>query len=165
MRVRSFLKRIIPFVIALALGIGAAGIFVKKDVPPLKVNGAGEGKCLSAGHPLPCLDRPAPPLEAPRTDDTVKAPCTDTCNVKILSKRRASYTETARTNNIQGAVTLRIEFLGSGQIGAITVISGLPDGLTEQAIAAAREIRFQPATKDGIPYTKQMTVQYGFTIY
>ena len=165
MQILSLLKRIIPFVIALALGIGAAGIFVKKDVPPLKVNGAGEGKCLSAGHPLPCLDGPAPPMEAPRTDDTVKAPCTDTCNVKILSKRRASYTDAARTNNIQGNVVLRVTFLASGQIGSISPVSGLPYGLTEQAIAAAREIKFNPATRDGIPYTKQMTMQYSFTIY
>lgn len=165
MQILSLLKRIIPFVVALVLGIGAAGIFVKKDVPTLNLDGAGEGKCLSAGHPLPCLDGPVAPAKAPAPGDSVKTPCTGTCNVKILSKRRASYTDAARQNNVQGNVTLRITFLASGEIGGITPISGLPDGLTEQAIAAARQIKFTPATKNGTPYTKQMTMQYSFTIY
>jgi protein TonB len=88
-----------------------------------------------------------------------------TQNVKIISKPRASYTDAARQNNVQGSVTLRITFLASGQIGGISPVSGLPYGLTEQAIAAARSIRFEPAKKNGVPFTKQMTIQYGFTIY
>lgn len=161
MKVLSFFKRAIPFVLALAMGIAAASLFVTKEEPVAPLNDLNEGKCFSAGHPLPCLDKPAQPVPG----DSVEAPCTDTCNVKIFSKPRAVYTDAARTNNIQGFVTLRIVFLGSGQIGDVTVISGLPYGLTEQAIAAARKIRFQPATRNGKPYTKSMTIQYGFTIY
>jgi len=104
--------------------------------------------------------------EANRSEDVpAAAPCEGTCKMKILSKPRPGYTDTARQNNVQGSVTLRITFLASGEIGSISPVSSLPDGLTEQAIAAARKIRFQPATRDGVPYTTSATVQYGFTIY
>lgn len=86
-------------------------------------------------------------------------------DVKIISKPRANYTDAARQNNIQGNVTLRITFLASGQIGGISPVSGLPYGLTEQAIAAARSIRFEPAMRNGVAVSKQKTIQYGFTIY
>jgi hypothetical protein len=90
---------------------------------------------------------------------------TGNTGVKILSKPRPSLTDTARQNNVQGAVTLRVTFLASGTIGAIIPISGLPYGLTEQAIAAARSIRFRPAKRKGVPYTKSMLVQYNFSVY
>lgn len=112
-------------------------------------NGDGRGPGGGGGNPAP------PPPQAVGV----------TQNVKILSKPRASYTDAARQNNVQGSVTLRITFLASGQIGGISPVSGLPYGLTEQAIAAARSIRFEPAKKNGVPYSKTMTIQYGFTIY
>lgn len=88
-----------------------------------------------------------------------------TRNLIIESKPRASYTDTARNYNIQGTVTLRVTFLADGTIGDVTPVSRIPFGLTNQAIAAARSIKFEPARKDGIAYSKVMTIQYGFTIY
>jgi protein TonB len=114
-------------------------------------NGNGNGRGDGSGSNNPA---PPPPVAVGVTQ-----------NVKIISKPRASYTDAARQNNVQGSVTLRITFLASGQIGGISPVSGLPYGLTEQAIAAARSIRFEPAKKNGVPFTKQMTIQYGFTIY
>jgi TonB family protein len=92
---------------------------------------------------------------------------TDPANVplNIISKPKAAYTDEARTNDTQGVVTLRITFLASGEIGGITVVSGLPDGLTEQAIAAAKQIKFEPKRVDGQPVSVTMTFQYGFNIY
>jgi TonB family protein len=85
--------------------------------------------------------------------------------LNIISKPKAAYTDEARTNDTQGVVTLRITFLASGEIGGITVVSGLPDGLTEQAIAAAKQIKFEPKRVDGQPVSVTMTFQYGFNIY
>lgn len=89
----------------------------------------------------------------------------ETTTVKIISKPRPNYTDAARTNNIQGTVTLRVTFLANGTIGAISPISGLPYGLTEMAIAAARLMRFEPAKKNGVPYTSVRSIPYNFTIY
>ena len=88
-----------------------------------------------------------------------------TTGVKIISKPRASYTDTARQQGVQGKVVLRVTFQANGQIGAISAVSGLPGGLTEKAIAAARGITFEPAMKNGTPYSVTRTIEYSFTIY
>lgn len=83
----------------------------------------------------------------------------------IISKPEPGFTETARKNNITGTVRLRMVLSANGQVSNISVVKGLPDGLTEKAIAAARQIRFQPATKDGRPVSQYVTVEYNFNIY
>lgn len=88
-----------------------------------------------------------------------------TQNVKILSKPRANYTDAARNNQVTGTVTLRVTFNANGTIGAILPVNALPYGLTEQAMAAARGIRFEPAMRNGVPYTVTRNVSYSFTIY
>ena len=85
--------------------------------------------------------------------------------VKILSKPRANYTDKARLDMIQGKVVLKVTFLASGAIGQVTVVSGLPGGLTEQAVAAARTIRFEPAMVDGKAVSVTKTIEYNFAIF
>jgi hypothetical protein len=60
---------------------------------------------------------------------------------------------------------LRVTFLASGQIGGIASVNGQPYGLTEQAIAAARQLKFEPAKRNGVPQTVIKQVQYSFTLY
>lgn len=95
------------------------------------------------------------------------APCEPSASTPLVItyKPSASYTDKARTENVQGTVRLRVTFLPSGQIGAIAPVSGLPYGLTEQATAAARQIKFKPATKNGVPQRTVKVVVYTFTIY
>ena len=88
-----------------------------------------------------------------------------TSALRIISKPKATYTDAARQNQVQGNVTLRITFNANGSIGSITPVSGLGYGLTEQAIAAARRIQFEPQKVNGVPQTVSKTFQYGFTIY
>jgi len=83
----------------------------------------------------------------------------------ITGKPRPGYTDSARQANIQGTVILRVTFLGSGQIGSISPVKGLPNGLTEQAIAAARRISFKPKMVDGVPQSVTKQIEYTFSIY
>jgi len=85
--------------------------------------------------------------------------------LQILSKPKALYTEEARENNIQGSVRLKIILLASGAVGSITPVTRLPYGLTEQAISAARQIRFKPKHVNGQPVSVVVTFEYGFNIY
>ena len=85
--------------------------------------------------------------------------------LKILYKQKAQYTDAARQNNVQGTVTLRVTFLASGGIGGITTIKGLPYGLTEQAIAAARAMKFDPEKVNGVARTTSRPVSFSFNIY
>lgn len=88
-----------------------------------------------------------------------------TSKARVLSKPEPTYTEAARKNQITGTVVLRAVFSSSGTVTNIKAVSGLPDGLTERAIAAAKQIRFVPATKDGRPVSMYMELQYNFNLY
>jgi TonB family protein len=88
-----------------------------------------------------------------------------TSKARVLSKPEPTYTESARKNQITGTVVLRAVFSSGGSVTNIHAVSGLPDGLTERAIAAAKSIRFVPATKDGRPVSMWMELQYNFNLY
>ena len=108
-------------------------------------NGDGRGSG-TAGAPAPPAARVTQPL-------------------RITYKQKAQYTDAARTNGVQGTVTLRVTFLASGGIGSITTVKGLPHGLTEQAIAAARNMKFEPEMAGGVARTTTRPVSFTFNIY
>lgn len=88
-----------------------------------------------------------------------------TQGVKLTVKPAPRYTDLARFYNIQGQVQLRVTFLSNGTIGAVTPFTKLPFGLTTQAILAAKNLRFEPAMRNGVPYNVVKMVVYSFTIY
>ena len=88
-----------------------------------------------------------------------------TTKARLISKPEPQYTEDARKNQIVGTVVLKCVFSSSGQVTGISVRSGLPYGLTERAIAAARNIKFEPATKDGHKVSMWMQLEYNFNLY
>jgi len=90
---------------------------------------------------------------------------TETKTIRTVVIPKPGYTDAARNAQIQGMITLRVVFLASGGIGSITPVNSLPDGLTEQAIAAAKKIVFIPARKNDTNVTILKTVQYNFSIY
>jgi len=85
--------------------------------------------------------------------------------LKILSKPKANYTDIARFYQIEGTVRVRLTFLANGEIGSAVPMTKLPFRLTEQALEAARKMKFEPAVKDGQPYSVAKIVEYSFTIY
>jgi TonB family protein len=88
-----------------------------------------------------------------------------TTKARLISKPEPQYTEDARKNQITGTVVLKCVFSSSGQVTNIRTVSGLPYGLTERAIAAARQIKFVPATKDGHQVSMWMQLEYNFNLY
>jgi TonB family protein len=88
-----------------------------------------------------------------------------TSKARVLSKPEPQYTEEARKNQVTGTVVLRAVFTSGGQVTNIRAVSGLPNGLTERAIAAARSIKFVPATKDGHPVSMYIQLEYNFNLY
>jgi TonB family protein len=71
----------------------------------------------------------------------------------------------ARENLISGTVVIRCVFSSSGAVTNIRAITGLPYGLTERAIAAARTIKFEPAMKDGHAVSQFVQIEYNFSPY
>lgn len=84
---------------------------------------------------------------------------------RVLSKPEPGYTEDARKNQVTGTVILKVVFTSSGTVTQITALRPLPYGLTEKAIAAARGIKFIPATKDGHNVSMYMQLEYSFNLY
>jgi len=76
-----------------------------------------------------------------------------------------TYSDKARAEQITGTVILRCIFAADGTVTNIRVVQGLPDGLTEKAIEAARKIKFVPATKDGRNVSMWMQLEYNFNLY
>jgi protein TonB len=84
---------------------------------------------------------------------------------RVLFKPEPTYTEEARKNQITGTVMLRVVFSSNGDVVQIRSVHTLPFGLTERAIAAARQIKFVPAIKGGRPVSVSMQLEYNFNLY
>jgi len=80
--------------------------------------------------------------------------------VEITSKPRPR-----RRNNVSGRIKLAVEFRHDGQIGFIFPLIQLPDGLTENAAEATKNIKFNPAIRNGKTVTVIKFIEYSFTIY
>ena len=62
-------------------------------------------------------------------------------------------------------VKLRLALRADGTVSDISVVKGLPHGLTERAIEAAKKIRFTPAQREGRNVSQWISVEYNFNIY
>jgi TonB family protein len=97
-------------------------------------------------------------------DRSAPKPMSASLKPTILYKVKASYTEDARRNRIEGEVVLNVVFAANGTINSIRVVRGLPDGLTEKAIEAALKTRFQPAVENGAPVSVRGDLSFTFVI-
>ena len=84
---------------------------------------------------------------------------------RVIAKPEPQYTEQARRDQVTGTVVLRVVFSSSGQVTNIHAVQKLGGGLTEKAIAAARQIRFLPAMRNGQPVSMYMQLEYNFNLY
>jgi len=69
--------------------------------------------------------------------------------VQVISHPRPEYTPEAKQLKIQGEVVLEVRFSADGRVHVIRVVRGLGHGLDQQAIRAAEQTIFKPATRDG----------------
>ena len=83
----------------------------------------------------------------------------------LVKRVEPKYTKDARKHKVTGSVIIRCIFSSTGKVTDIRVISGLPDGLTEKAVAAARLIRFKPAMMNGKPVSMYMQIEYNFNLH
>jgi TonB family protein len=88
-----------------------------------------------------------------------------TTKARVTSRPKAQYTEEARKNQITGTVVLKLVLSANGEVTNVEVVRGLPYGLTERAIGAARGIKFEPAMKDGHPVSQWAQIEYNFNLY
>ncbi len=132
------------------------GIGIGKDggVGPGKGPGEGEGEGGNKGG-----DIYGDPGGGRRGSSGV--PVVDTRPVP-LNEPRPNYTEEARQHKITGVVRARVLIGSDGLIKQVRIIRGLPDGLNEEAIRAAMQMRFKPAMKNGqaVSYWTSLDVEF-----
>jgi TonB family protein len=83
----------------------------------------------------------------------------------VITKPEPQYTEAARHNQVTGTVVIRCVFSSHGAVVSLHPVSGLPFGLTERALAAARQIKFIPAIKEGHFVSMYIQLEYNFNLY
>lgn len=82
-----------------------------------------------------------------------------------LNRPRPNYTEEARKDKVQGSVRARVLVGSDGIVKQVKIAgAGLPDGLNEEAIQAAKQMRFQPAMKNGEKVAYWVTVEIEFNL-
>jgi TonB family protein len=84
---------------------------------------------------------------------------------RVIMNAHPEYTELARQNQIEGTIVLECTLTANGRISTIRVVSGLPYGLTERSIAAARRLKFIPAMKDGKYVSISTRLVYKFDLF
>jgi TonB family protein len=177
--VNVFLRRFLPFCLAVACGL--SGVIFGNELFPRSVDSVKDSSTPDRNPGSASSRQRNSRFRAAETtgygssgsddsaidDDSLRSLHSrrGTNKVNLLFKPKATYTDAARQNNIEGAVRLKLTLLANGQVGSITPVTRLPDGLTEQAIAAARQIKFEPKTVNGVPVSVVVTIDYGFSIY
>ena len=81
---------------------------------------------------------------------------------RLLDTPIATYTEEARAANAKDEVRLRLVLAADGSVKNIFPIKSASYGLTESAVAAARQLKFEPAMRDGQPVSQFVTLVYDF---
>ena len=84
--------------------------------------------------------------------------------IKIESKPRANYTDAARNAMVSGKIVLAVMFAASGKVTDVIVVQPLGYGLDQEAVKAARGIKFSPLMRDGKAVSVVKTVEYSFSI-
>jgi TonB family protein len=97
------------------------------------------------------------PDNTPAGSDEYKSPVP-------LNAPRPNYTDSARAHKIEGIVTVNLLVGTDGFVKRIRVLKGLPDGLSNEAVAAARLLRFKPALRDGQPAETWQIVEVEFSL-
>lgn len=81
---------------------------------------------------------------------------------RVIDSPAATYTDEARADKTRGEVRLRVMLASDGTVRNVFPIKSLSHGLTESAMEAARQIKFQPAIRNGEPASQFATFVYEF---
>lgn len=78
---------------------------------------------------------------------------------------RPEHTDSAAEMETEGEILVTAQFLADGTVGDVKVIKGLPNGLDDEAIIAARRMAFLPARNNGSRAIVVRQISYNFLVY
>lgn len=129
-----FLKRFVPFMLTLIIGLGLGSFFRHAH-----------------SHPQYTTRLFAESNYSRATLTTTQSYAKDSTPLAILFEPSTHMTEAARRHQTYGVVQLLVEYGADGHARVLDRITSLPDGLTEQAEEAVERTQFRPATIYGQP--------------
>jgi TonB family protein len=100
----------------------------------------------------------------PADQDNAEYVTTDIVPPRAIRRVEPNYSRWAVAAHLQGTVVLRMVVTESGRPDKITVLLPLGYGLDEEAVAAIKKWRFEPATKRGKPVSVWATVEVKFRL-
>jgi TonB family protein len=83
---------------------------------------------------------------------------------RLIESPAAAYPDSALKAKAKGEVRLRLVLAGDGTVKYIFPMKYLKHGLTEAAIEAAKQIKFEPAIRNGQSASQFFTLSYEFKI-
>jgi TonB family protein len=83
---------------------------------------------------------------------------------RVLKDVKPQYTASALHARIQGTVRLECVVAASGRVEWCSVVQRVSTGLDAEAVAAARQWEFEPATRDGTPVAVMVTLEMDFAL-
>jgi TonB family protein len=81
-----------------------------------------------------------------------------------LNAPQPRYSREARDNKVEGVVIARLLVGEDGAVKQVRIVRGLPDGLSEEAVRCAYELRFKPAMKGGKPVAFWQAISIEFNL-
>jgi len=74
------------------------------------------------------------------------------------------YSDAARKAKLQGTVVVAVAINENGEVDAAKVVRSLSRDLDQNAMDAAKQYKFAPATKDGKPVAVQLAIEMNFRL-
>jgi TonB family protein len=141
-------------------GIVADSGFGASAAPLNSRNGAGSGTAERNVRQSGFEQVQAAPAATPKKNDSGPPDKA----AEITFKPRPEYTDEARKLRLEGEVLVHVLFKATGEISVLELTKGLGHGLDENAIRAAQQIRFKPASRAGQPVDSTATVHILFQL-
>ena len=79
---------------------------------------------------------------------------------KILGLPKFQYPESARKNGVEGKMKVSLTLAKNGTVQNVVAEQGLPHGVTEAITNELKQLRFQPAKKNGEPVDAKMIFDF-----
>jgi hypothetical protein len=137
------LKRILPFMLTLVIGLGLGSLFGGGYSPNREMKSRRHTSCAYT-------------LTTTRLDTSGVTPLT------ILFEPSTHMTPAARAHETYGVVQLLIEYGADGHARVLSRITTLPYGLTEEAESVAERTEFRPEMINGQPVSVTRLQAYYF---
>jgi TonB family protein len=122
------------------------------------------GTLLGGQAPQTTSPPPAAQLPPLPADVQPPGPAPGLTMVRMIRAAKPQYTRDAMLRRVQGEVTMRVVVNTDGSVSDVIIVRSLDPGLDQEALKAAQQFQFAPATKDGVPVRMAVNIVLEFNL-